>query len=80
MKNSLTSVMIPLLTVAALGVLTPWVAHHVSFFLGLPGAFWASAMLTLEIVLLCVGLAAVRPTMLASTKVDRRQSAETILH
>ncbi|EHH69276.1 hypothetical protein [Gluconobacter morbifer] len=76
MKGSLLQPILPLLVVASLGALTPAVAHHVSFFLGLPGIFWASAMLTLEIIMLCIGLAAVRPAMnrqMATDKQPRRR-------
>ena len=47
MTASLLRPILPLLVVAALGAFTPSVAHHVTSFLGLPGIFWASVMLTL---------------------------------
>lgn len=60
MQDSPLRPLLPLLVVAALGAFTPFVAHHVPTFMGLSGLFWASAMLTLEVTLLCIGLAAVR--------------------
>ncbi|MBS1104413.1 hypothetical protein JK202_15670 [Gluconobacter sp. Dm-62] len=74
MKDSLLRPILPLLVVAALGALTPAVAHHVTTFLGLSGIFWASAMLMLEVTLLCIGLAAVRPA------VSQSQRDTTVLH
>ncbi|GBR06258.1 MULTISPECIES: hypothetical protein [Gluconobacter] len=77
MTASLLRPILPLLVVAALGAFTPSVAHHVTSFLGLPGIFWASVMLTLEIVLLCIGLAAVRPSMTRPS--EKLYARETVL-
>lgn len=77
MTVSVLRPILPLLVVAALGALTPSVAHHVSSFLCLPGIFWASVMLTLEIVLLCIGLAAVRPSMTRPS--EKLYARETVL-
>ncbi|MCP1272679.1 hypothetical protein NKW43_03155 [Gluconobacter albidus] len=80
MKDSVLRPILPLLVVAALGALTPAVAHHVTTFLGLSGIFWASAMLMLEVTLLCIGLAAVRPSMGQSQRTTTTPyNRETIL-
>ena len=80
MKDSALRPILPLLVVAALGALTPAVAHHVTTFLGLSGIFWASAMLMLEVTLLCIGLAAVRPSMAPSQRTTTTPyNRETIL-
>lgn len=80
MKDSPLRPLLPLLAVAALGALTPAVAHHVRTFLGLSGIFWASAMLMLEVTLLCIGLAAVRPAIRQPARAETPlHSRETVL-